>query len=42
MNCGEKIDDDDDNYCEDCAFERLKVYIEELYEKQIQPEKKCH
>jgi len=42
MNCGEKFDDNDknDNYCEDCAFERLKEYIGELYEKQVQEENK--
>lgn len=42
MKCGKKIDDKDDSdkYCEDCAFERLKEYIGELYEKQVQEEKK--
>ena len=40
MNCGEKFDDDNDNYCEDCAFERLKEYVGELYEKKVQEEKK--
>jgi len=42
MKCGKKIDDNDDidKYCEDCAFERLREYIGELYEKQVQEEKK--
>lgn len=48
MKCGKKNDDDyendddyvNDDYCEDRAFERLKEFIEEFYEKQIQEERK--
>jgi DNA-directed RNA polymerase subunit RPC12/RpoP len=42
LKCGKEIDDNDDNenYCVDCGFERLKKYIDELYAKQVQEEKK--
>lgn len=37
LNCDEKVDEDH-NYCEECAFERLKTYIEELCEQQTKKE----
>jgi len=37
LKCDEEIDEDH-NYCEECAYERLKKYIEELYEKQVKKE----
>jgi len=37
LNCDEEIDKNYD-YCEEYAFERLKKYIEELYEKQVKKE----
>ena len=34
-NCGKEVEEEDENYCEECAFNILKKFIKELYEKQV-------
>ena len=38
LDCGKDLEEEDEDCCFNCAFERLKKYIKELYEKQIKEE----